>query len=394
MANLDPLADFEDLPSEDDNNPPETPVITTAAAPATPKPSSIATTTAAKPAAAVAPVVAPTSTETPVAIPISVKPEPAEPTTYETEYLPQQRKYFGELVSNPKIKPYMLASILEETTANAQKAFMQRNALQEASLSNRNRQISYDTAKIQIDAAREKAANQRSMFSALADLAPKLTSIIQDPNRSFSEKRRDTGLLHVNYSAVSAINPAVASAFAAAQSSLIDDHEKSFTKMDYFKNGGSNDVMSKYESDLGRKLENNDEVPVDLLGAGKESTIRSRQQYEEKTKAASEAASEEKANRHEFLKDIMKVELPKDVMTGKPAETWGKANSEQLVSETISRYGSPEEKKAFGDKKISVHDKLSLAQKIASGILSGSRPPVPQAPKRSSILSGFTTPSK
>lgn len=317
--------------------------------------------------------------------------QPMEQTPYERDFLPTQRRFFKELAANPKISPRLATGILEESRLDAQRGMMQRAAVEQAGMDIKSRQMQFESAKFTLDQAREEAARKRDMFTGLSQLQSELNPIMSDPNLDSSQKKQAYGQLGVKYAGQAALNPAIANALNAASSSLTNQPKDRVSKLDYFNAGADPNVLSQYESTLGRSLGANEDVPVDIYGAGLYAGKQLRTAQEIQTRLGTEALQQKQAGLNTVLDTVIKGKLEKNPMDPmKPSNVFDSPATEQAALETVTQFGTPEEQQLF--QKGTAIDKLRIGQGIAIGIKSGRRFAAPPEPKQSPLRSGFTSP--
>ena len=316
-----------------------------------------------------------------------------EQTPYEKEFLPAQQKYFKALSQDPKVSPLMRTRLLQSNTQLAQKSFMQRAELEKAGMDIKARQMQFETAKFTLEEAREGAARKRNMFGELSKLQEELNPVMKDTTLDSVAKKDIYGQLAVKYAGVAAVNPAVANALNAANSSLSAQTKDRVTKLDYFNAGADPRYLAAYEGEIGRSLGANEDVPVDIYGAGLYSGKQAKEQEELKSRIAYDAMQKQYAGLNKVLDVAIEGKLVKNPMDpSKPSNEFEKPATKEAISVLVNQFGTPEEQKKFqGGSAI---DQLTIGQGIAIGIQSGTRLPAPAKPARPSLRSSFTTPSK
>jgi hypothetical protein len=310
-----------------------------------------------------------------------------EQTPYERDYLPAQRTYFKELMGDPKMNPTLAANLMSQDTAMSQKAYIQRTAVEQAGMDIKARQMQFESAKFTLDQAREEAARKRDMFTGLSQLQSELNPIMSDPNLDSSQKKQAYGQLGVKYAGQAAVNPAIANALNAANSSLTTQQKDRVTKLDYFNAGAHPDTLAAYEKSIGRSLSANEDVPIDVYGTGlytaKTGEINRRVGIE---------AEKEKQDRLGKVFDFVSKAKPKENKLNPmgPATDYDDPISKNAVTSVVEEFGTPDEIKKFG--KANVTEQIGIGQSIVSDIYLGKRAAAPPKPTRSSFRSGFTSP--
>lgn len=316
-----------------------------------------------------------------------------EQTPYEKEFLPAQQRYFKALSQDPKVSPLMRTRLLQSNTQLAQKSFMQRAELEKAGMDIKARQMQFETAKFTLEEAREGAARKRNMFGELSKLQEELNPVMKDTTLDSVAKKDIYGQLAVKYAGIAAVNPAVANALNAANSSLSAQTKDRVTKLDYFNAGADPRYLAAYEGEIGRSLGANEDVPVDIYGAGLYSGKQAKEQEELKSRIAYDAMQKQYAGLNKVLDVAIEGKLLKNTLDPlKPSNEFEKPATKEAISVLVNQFGTPEEQKKFqGGSAI---DQLTIGQGIAIGIQSGTRLPAPAKPARPSLRSSFTTPSK
>ena len=318
---------------------------------------------------------------------------PAEQTPYERDFLPAQRKYFAGLAQDTKLSPLMRTGLLQSSIDRGQQTLMNRSAVEQAGMDIKSRQMQFETAKFTLEQAREEAARKRDMFGELSKLQEELNPVMKDTALDSVAKKDIYGQLGVKYAGVAAVNPAVANALNAANSSLSSQTKDRITKLDYFNAGADPKLLAAYEGELGRSLEANEDVPIDVYGAGLYSGKQLKEQTEQESKAAQDRLQRQYAGLNKVLDVALDGKLIKNPMDpAKPSNEFEKPATKEAITVLVNEFGTPEEQKKFeGGSAI---DQLTIGQGIAIGIQSGTRLPAPAKPARPSLRSSFTTPSK
>jgi len=322
----------------------------------------------------------------------TVVPLQPEPTPYERDFLPTQRKYFQELTANPKIGALQAASLMRADTQMAQQAYMQRAAVEQAGMDIKSRQMQFETAKLTLDQAREEAARKRNMFGEAAKLQEELFPVIQDPSKDYAQRKQDLGVLGVKWAGAAAANPAVANALNAANASLTAQPVDRVTKLDYYKAGGDPVLLSEYEAQAGAALGANDEIPIDLFGAGIFKAKQAEKQQEADYLRNKEKIREQKEGLKSILDITLKGELLPDPMSGGFKNALKDSATKPALDIIVGQFGTPEEKQRF--QKGTLAEQLDIGKRLAVNVQAGILNPEAQKPTKSIFRSSFTAPSK
>jgi hypothetical protein len=314
-------------------------------------------------------------------------------TPYEKDFLPTQQKYFKSLSQDPKLNPLLRAQLAKSNIESAQRTYMDRANVEQAGMDIKSRQMQFETAKFTLEQAREEAARKRNMFGGLSKLQEELNPVMKDTTLDSATKKDIYGQLGVKYAGEAAVNPAVANALSAANSSLSAQPKDRITKLDYFNNGADPKYLAAYEGELGRSLEANEDVPIDIYGAGLYSGKKLKEQMEQDSRYEQNRFQQQYAGLNKVLDVAIEGKLLKNPLDPlKPSNEFEKPATKEAVTVLVNQFGTPEEQKKFqGGSAI---DQLTIGQSIAIGIQSGTRLPVPAKPTRPSLRSSFTTPSK
>jgi hypothetical protein len=272
---------------------------------------------------------------------------------------------------------------------------MQRAAVEQAGMDIKSRQMQFETARFTLDQAREEAARKRNMFSDLAKLNEEILPLMQDPTIDNVTRKNIYSQISVKNSALAAINPAVANALNAMNSSISASTQQKdrVTKFDYINNNADLGMLKAYEDKLGKTLGADDEVPIDLLAAGRAKAALDKEERDAERKSLGDREQAQQEGAKELAKTVLAGKLIKPLLgtAEAPIEFELPATKEALPI-LVSQYGTPEEQKQF--QKAKVPDQLSIGQRIAYGVQSGIRIPASQRPTKPSLRSSFTTPSK
>lgn len=314
-------------------------------------------------------------------------------TPYEKDFLPAQQRYFKSLSQDPKLNPLLRAQLAKSNIESAQRTYMDRAKVEQAGVDIKLRQNQFESAKFTLEQAREEAARKRNMFGELSKLQEELNPVMKDTTLDSATKKDIYGQLGVKYAGVAAVNPAVANALNAANSSLSAQTKDRVTKLDYFNAGADPRYLAAYEGELGRSLGANEDVPIDIYGAGLYSGKQAKEQGELNSRIAYDVMQKQHAGLNKVLDVAIEGKLLKNTLDPlKPSNEFEKPATKEAVTVLVNQFGTPEEQKKFqGGSAI---DQLTIGQGIAIGIQSGTRLPAPAKPARPSLRSSFTTPSK
>ena len=324
--------------------------------------------------------------------------------SYENDIKPMQKKYF-ETTASKETDPMVRTALLADNRNNLETDFIKRARMEEIGLSNKGREISYQSALVSLDQSRTDAANKRDMLQTLVPFQNQLDGVINDTSIDSSERKRQIGILGVKNAGLLAVNEAAGKAFDSAKIGVGDTENKKLTVFDYVRAGGDTKYLSEINSDV-TKVDINQEInPAWMLDRLNKSSVSKQRQkdgldIEQKKQEQSAAASDKLLNDLSSVK-IAKVEFGK---TGEEADQFETAGHAFVVNNVINAFGSPEEKEALTKTK-SAKAQLDLAisagQRRMQGKLAGVVPaaaPSPtslftsSAPKPEATISPFVTP--
>jgi hypothetical protein len=147
----------------------------------------------------------------------------AEPLSFEADIAPLKQLYFQRVFSDPNIRPATAAALSSQFSADIDKSFAQRQEIQDRNSALRGRNLQYETAKFELERAREAAARERNQLAEFAPFAQQLDAIIKDPNRTEETKLRDLGLFGAQQAPYIANNKVAGFSFDAARMAITRD---------------------------------------------------------------------------------------------------------------------------------------------------------------------------
>ena len=331
-------------------------------------------------------------------------PTNADSFSYEDDIKPMQKKYLDSIssrVSDPMIRTALLA----DNRNSIESDFIKKAKMEEIGLSNKSREVAYQSALVSLDQSRSDAANKRDMLQTLVPFQNQLDGVIHDPSIDSSERKRQIGILAVKNAGLLTVNEAAGKAFDAAKIAVGDTENKKLTVFDYVRAGGDTKYLSEISSDVTKVNLNMELNPAWFLDKTNKSAVNKQREkdgldIEQKKQEQSAAASDKLLNDLSSVK-IAKVEFGK---TGEVADQFETAGHAFVVNNVINAFGSPEEKEALTKTK-SAKAQLDLAisagQRRMQGKLAGVVPaaaPSPtslftsSAPKPEATISPFVTP--
>ena len=161
--------------------------------------------------------------------------------SYEGDIAPQKQQYFQQVFADPRLNPRAAAALSSQFSAEADKAFAQRQELQDRASVTRSRELQFESAKFSLEREREKAARERNNLTELAPLIATFDAITKDPTTDYKTKSMLIGQAASQKSEVLSRNPAARITYDATVRSLTPDDrpEQDFTLGGYILKGGS-----------------------------------------------------------------------------------------------------------------------------------------------------------
>lgn len=161
--------------------------------------------------------------------------------SYEGDIAPLKQQYFQQVFADPRLNPRAAAALSSQFSAEADKAFAQRQELQDRASVTRSRELQFESAKFSLEREREKAARERSNLNELAPLLATFDAITKDPTTDYKTKSMLIGQTASQKSNLLATDPAARIAYDATVRSLTADDrpDQNFTLGSYILKGGS-----------------------------------------------------------------------------------------------------------------------------------------------------------
>ena len=160
--------------------------------------------------------------------------------SYEGDFAPLKQQYFQQVFADPRLNPRAAAALSSQFSAEADKAFAQRQELQDRASVTRSRELQFESAKFSLEREREKAARERNNLAELAPLIATFDAITKDPTTDYKTKSMLIGQAASQKSDVLSQNPAARIAYDATVRSLTPEvkPEQDFTLGSYILQGG------------------------------------------------------------------------------------------------------------------------------------------------------------
>lgn len=160
--------------------------------------------------------------------------------SYEGDIAPLKQQYFQQVFADPRLNPRAAAALSSRFSAEADKAFAQRQELQDRASVTRSRELQFESAKFSLEREREKAARERSNLNELAPLLATFDAITKDPTTDYKTKSMLIGQTASQKSNLLATDPAARIAYDATVRGLTPEvkPEQDFTLGSYILQGG------------------------------------------------------------------------------------------------------------------------------------------------------------
>jgi hypothetical protein len=261
--------------------------------------------------------------------------------TYEKDIVPLRKQYFQDLSSSKYISPEGQARMSETYGKELLSSFSERAEVQGMGEVNKSRRLAFETAKLDLEKARDDAANRRSMMQSFQPFQEQLDSILQDTSIDSAERKRRIGIQGVKNAGLLAINDVASKAYGAAQLGVGEEDKKKLTVFDYVRSGGDTKYLSEINSDV-TKVDINQEVnPAWMLDRLNKSGIAKERQktvLEEEAKRQTEA----KQAVDSLVTGLNTVKLLKPKF-GETADVFEDEGSAFKVSSVVEALGTPED---------------------------------------------------
>jgi hypothetical protein len=254
--------------------------------------------------------------------------------SYEGDVKPLMRRYFN------------ISSGLSGPTATA--FFKNRQQILEGetakTLELQTRSLGFETAKLELEKARDDAANKRNMLESLQPFQQQIDSILEDTSIDSAERKRQIGIVGVRNAGLLATNDAAAKAYGAAQLGVGDDTNKKLTIFDYVRSGGDPKYLSEINPDV-TKIDINQEINpawmLDRLNKSGISKERQKNALEQETKRQNEV----KSTIDSLVSGLNTVKLakPQFGQEGEVADVFEDEGSAFKVSSVVEALGSEED---------------------------------------------------
>ena len=261
--------------------------------------------------------------------------------TYEKDIVPLRKSFFEGLSSQSSLDPLTRARASSVYGQQLLGSFAEQAKVQEMGEINKSRRLAFETAKLDLEKARDDAANRRSMMQSFQPFQEQLDSILQDTSIDSAERKRRIGIQGVKNAGLLAINDVASKAYGAAQLGVGEEDKKKLTVFDYVRSGGDTKYLSEINSDV-TKVDINQEVnPAWMLDRLNKSGIAKERQktvLEEEAKRQTEA----KQAVDSLVTGLNTVKLLKPKF-GETADVFEDEGSAFKVSSVVEALGTPED---------------------------------------------------
>lgn len=306
--------------------------------------------------------------------------------TYESDIVPLKKQFFQRVMKDRNLTPEFAASISSQFSG----------ALKEQAdkdLQLRARDLQYKSSLFTLDREREKAARERRNLQDMAPFQAALDAAISDPSRPPNERQYDVGRLGVQFAGLMGESPAATAAYRSALGSIAEPTKPKITAASFLNQGGSYDFLKQYGEDQGIEIDSTTEIPFQVFATGLDITRKASEAGKDMEEEFDRRRKEINDRAKEIATAVEKADLmlSKDDLldpTKRNPNLFDSVTSEAVVDETISMFGSPEERKQA--ETLNAEGKLKIAQRLGVGYRSGKlRPNTTTSPARESAERHF-----
>lgn len=290
--------------------------------------------------------------------------------SYENDIKPMQKKYLDSISSRVS-DPLVQTALLADNRNSIESDFIKKAKMEEIGLSNKGREVAYQSALVSLDQSRTDAANKRDMLQTLVPFQNQLDGVINDTSIDSAERKRQIGILGVKNAGLLTINEAAGKAFDAAKIGVGDTENKKLTVFDYVRAGGDTKYLTELNPDV-TKVDVNQEInPAWMLDRLNKSSVSKQRQkdgldIEQKRQEQSTAAADK------IISDLGNVKMAKaeGLLPNENADKFDTAGHEFTVRNAVHFFGSPEEQEAFSKAK-GAGEQFKIAQSAGQRYLQG-----------------------
>ena len=284
--------------------------------------------------------------------------------SYERDVMPLKRQFFSSLLSNPKISDYARNKIATAQSNALDQSFASMSKLStvDAEQERKSRKLQYEASILNLQTARDKAAQQREQLGALLPFQQGLDEIISNPELSVDEKNRLYGVYGVKNAGVLAFNEAASQAYNAARFALAPSKQDAITGYDYWRDGGDPEYVENYGKSIGAAITATTPIPADIAMRGKQEAIAKQNALRQQLADAKEAKDTRDKVATTVLANASKASLLPNEL-GVPQDQFKDASDEANIANLVSFYGTPAEKAAL-IKTTSPKEKLKISQDV------------------------------
>lgn len=280
--------------------------------------------------------------------------------SYEADIVPLKQRFFQRAYSDPR-----LASVAGRASMDVSKSldssYKDARGLLDMEDVSKQRKVQFESSVFELERAREKANRERTMMDDLKPVSDILSGILGDPNLDPAQRKTALGQVGVQFAGQAAMNPAIATAFDAANRSITAEQSDRLTAMDYLRGGADPAVLKAYEQSSGQPLAANANIPIGIFATGMQAAT------DRKVKAGQNAEFEQRQyDRTKSMMDsVDKAGLFKNEMKEEDPSKFEDAQTEMNIIGTISAFGTPEQREAAA--KANARDKIKIAKSISTG---------------------------
>ena len=310
--------------------------------------------------------------------------------SYEGDIAPLKQQYFQQVFADPRLNPRAAAALSSRFSAEADKAFAQRQELQDRASVTRSRELQFESAKFSLEREREKAARERSNLNELAPLLATFDAIAKDPTTDYKTKSMLIGQTASQKSNLLATDPAARIAYDATVRGLTPDDrpEQDFTLGGYILKGGSTAFLPAGLADQPDAV-----ISPLTFASGIEKTTQAKLKSMAESEARIKQGTRQQEQLDKAIAAIGRAVVKPDFTKGSGEATFEAPAVKGSFDYLINEFGTPEEKELAkkGDAAVLV----GIANVVIPRALKGNIGTTAVGPsKGEAVKSLFTAPVK
>lgn len=260
--------------------------------------------------------------------------------SYEGDIAPLKQQYFQQVFADPRLNPRAAAALSSRFSAEADKAFAQRQELQDRASVTRSRELQFESAKFSLEREREKAARERSNLNELAPLLATFDAIAKDPTTDYKTKSMLIGQTASQKSNLLATDPAARIAYDATVRGLTPDDrpEQDFTLGGYILKGGSTAFLPAGLADQPDAV-----ISPLTFASGIEKTTQAKLKSMAESEARIKQGTRQQEQLDKAISAIGRAVVKPDFTKGSGEATFEAPAVKGSFDYLINTYGTPEE---------------------------------------------------